>query len=124
MTRLFLPTIDVDGNLCTSGLAGVVSGSSLATPNTLYVTATGSDSNDCQALTVTGAHRTPTATPAPIEARMLRYLAAVLALALLAAFPAQAQQTVVSSCGSPSSQYTAGSTANETQDTNGNTCTY
>jgi hypothetical protein len=44
----------------------------------------------------------------------------VLFLLLLAA-PASAQQTVVSTCGT--AHYTAGTTSNETQDTNGQTCT-
>ena len=42
------------------------------------------------------------------------------ALALAFVTPAFAQQTVVTSCGT--ANYTAGSTANQTQDTNGQTC--
>ena len=44
----------------------------------------------------------------------------VLAVLAVVAWPAAAQQTVVTTCGTAS--YTAGSTANETQDVNGQTC--
>lgn len=49
---------------------------------------------------------------------MIRWF--VFAVFVFAAPTAWGQQTIVSSCGTKS--YTAGSTANETQDTNGQTC--
>jgi hypothetical protein len=44
----------------------------------------------------------------------------VLAVLAVLASPAWSQQTVVATCGTAA--YTAGSTANQTQDTNGQTC--
>jgi hypothetical protein len=49
---------------------------------------------------------------------MMRSLFFVLALVFVT--PAWSQQTVVATCGTAS--YTAGTSANETQNTNGQTC--
>ena len=44
----------------------------------------------------------------------------IVLLAFMVASPAWGQQTVVATCGTAS--YTAGTSANETQNTNGQTC--